>query len=168
MKAFIVKQYCFLSVNHKKNRHNESLTSLSNTSPTFKSSFFSSYFKTLTTCCYLLSQCHMTWHNVDNLYLSGMWFGVGVQRRGERCPERSQVSVSWDLWPAKGATGLLLQPGVLQEAGGAEEGSPEKHGRVGENVHKPRQRDARRGRWRRSRKRREQREQAVIQVRYIL
>lgn len=69
-----------------------------------------------------------------------------MQRGGKGWQERSQVSVSGNLWPAEGAACLLLQPGVLQEAGGAEEGTPEEHGRAGEDVHQPGPREARGGR----------------------
>ena len=60
-----------------------------------------------------------------------------MQRGGERGPERPQVSVCGDLRSAKGAAHPLLKPGVLQEAGGAEERTPEEHGRAGEDVHRP-------------------------------
>lgn len=87
--------------------------------------------------------------------------GVREQRRGERRPQRPQLSVPRDPRPAEGAASLLLQPGVLQEAGGAEEHTPEEHGRAGEDVHQPGRRQAqRRGPWGRRR-------QTVHQVAYI-
>lgn len=63
--------------------------------------------------------------------------GVGEQRGGERRTQHPQLSVPRDPRPAEGAARLLLQPGVLQEAGGAEERAPEEHGRAGEDVHQP-------------------------------
>lgn len=98
--------------------------------------------------------------------LSGMWPGLGVQWGRKRRERHSQLSVTGNLWPAEGAACLLLQPGVLQEAGGAEEQSPEEHGWVGEDVHQPRQGKAWRGRWRTSGKK--QRGQAAPQVGYAL
>lgn len=59
--------------------------------------------------------------------LAGLRSGLGV-RRGRRRQERSQLGVPGDLRAAEGAERLLLQPGVLQEAGGAQGSSPEEHG----------------------------------------
>lgn len=97
--------------------------------------------------------------------LSGVWSGVGVQRGGKRCQECSQFPVPGNPRLAEGAACLLLQPGVLQEAGGAEKCTPEEHGRAGENVHQPGQREAHRGKlW----ETRGKRGQTVYQVGYIL
>lgn len=98
--------------------------------------------------------------------LSGMWPGLGVQWGRKRRERHSQLSVTGNRWSAEGAACLLLQPGVLQEAGGAEEQSPEEHGWVGEDVHQPRQGKAWRGRWCMSGKK--QRGQAAPQVGYAL
>lgn len=68
-----------------------------------------------------------------------------MQRGGKRLQECSQFSVPGNLRFAEGAARLLLQPGILQEAGGAEKCAPEEHGRAGEDVHQPGKREARRG-----------------------
>lgn len=83
--------------------------------------------------------------NSTMFHPSGVRSGLRVQRGQTRWQMRSQVSVPGDLRSAEGAARLLLQPGVLQEAGGAEGCSPEEHGRAGEDVHQPGQREARRG-----------------------
>lgn len=91
-----------------------------------------------------------------------------MQRGRKRWQRPSQLSVPGNLRPAEGAASLLLQPGVLQEAGGAEERSPEEHGRAGEDVHQSWQGVAwRGGRWR-SGQREKQRGQTVNQVIYVL